>query len=66
VRLRTDKDRLMVYLNDAKPNKPRLIMHSNGTIEIDSDGEISIKGQGVTVDARMGDLTLKGRIVYIN
>jgi hypothetical protein len=41
------------------------VVHSNGTIEIDAGRAITVKGRGVTIDAGLGDLILKGRTVDV-
>jgi hypothetical protein len=62
IRLTTAKDRLTVHLDERKTS---VVVHSNGTIEIDADRAITVKGRGVTIDAGLGDLILKGRTVDV-
>lgn len=62
VRLRTDRDRLVVHLDDRQT---AVVIHSDGTIEIDAGKAITVTGRGITLDAQAGDLTLRGRRVSV-
>jgi hypothetical protein len=63
IRLTTAKDKLTVHLDERKT---AVVVHSDGTIEIDARRAITVKGRGITLDAGVGDLTLKGRTVLVN
>ena len=63
IRLTTAKDNLTVHLDERKT---AVVVHSDGTIEIDARRAITVKGRGITLDAGVGDLTLKGRTVLVN
>lgn len=62
IRLATAKDKLVVFLD--RGNK-KIVVHADGRIEIDATGAIEVRGRGITLDAGLGDLTLKGRRVEV-
>jgi phage protein D len=62
IRLATTKDKLTVHLDERKT---AVVVHSDGTIEIDARRAVTVKGRGITLDAGVGDLTLKGRTVLV-
>ncbi|BCY05783.1 VgrG-related protein [Actinoplanes sp. L3-i22] len=62
IRLATAKDKLVVFLD--RGNK-KIVVHADGKIEIDATGSIEVRGNGITLDAGRGDLTLKGRRVEV-
>lgn len=62
IRLATAKDKLVVFLD--RGNK-KIVVHADGKIEIDATGAIEVRGNGITLDAGRGDLTLKGRRVEV-
>jgi uncharacterized protein involved in type VI secretion and phage assembly len=62
IRLTTAKDRLTVHLDERKTS---VVIHSDGKIEIDARGQVTVKGQGISLDAGTGALELKGRTVSV-
>ncbi len=62
IRLATAKDKLVVFLD--RGNK-KIVVHADGKIEIDATGAVEVRGNGITLDAGRGDLTLKGRRVEV-
>ncbi|WFE58501.1 VgrG-related protein [Micromonospora sp. WMMD712] len=63
IRLTTARDRLTVHLDDRRT---AVVVHSDGSVEIEARQQVTVKGRGITLDAGAGELTLKGRSVSID
>lgn len=61
IRLATAKDKLVVYLDRAKS---KIVLNSDGSIEIDARDDVEIRGRNITIDASR-NLTLKGTDVDV-
>ncbi|GIF07191.1 VgrG-related protein [Actinoplanes siamensis] len=62
IRLATAKDKLVVFLDRGSK---KIVVHADGKIEIDATGSVEVRGNGITLDAGRGDLTLKGRRISV-
>ncbi|KXK60169.1 hypothetical protein AWW66_20370 [Micromonospora rosaria] len=62
IRLTTAKDRLTVHLDERRTS---VVIRSDGTVEIEAQKQVTVKGQGITLDAGTGKLTLKGQAVEV-
>jgi uncharacterized protein involved in type VI secretion and phage assembly len=60
VRLRTSDQKLEVYLDQQQTS---ITVHSDGTVRIEASKQVTVTGQGISLDAGQGDLTLTGRSV---
>lgn len=63
IRLTTARDRLTVHLDDRRT---AVVVHSDGSVEIEARQQVTVKGRGITLDAGAGELTLKGRSVSVD
>lgn len=60
VRLRTGDQKLEVHLDQKDTS---ITVHSDGTVRIEASKQITVTGQGITLDAGQGALKLTGRSV---
>ncbi|WP_158887983.1 VgrG-related protein [Amycolatopsis anabasis] len=63
VRLRSGDGKLEVNLDRQGTS---VIVHSDGTVQIEAARNVQITGRGVVVDAGAGDLALRGRTVSVS
>ncbi|MFI6163776.1 VgrG-related protein [Micromonospora haikouensis] len=63
IRLTTARDRLTVHLDDRRT---AVVVHSDGSVEIEARQQVTVKGRGITLDAGAGELTLRGRSVSVD
>lgn len=64
VRLRTDKNKLLIHLDDRSQRNPVIKINSDGSVEIKASKAITLTGTDITLDA--GDkLMLKGKRVWL-
>ncbi|MDI5942455.1 hypothetical protein QLR68_30945, partial [Micromonospora sp. DH15] len=43
-----------------------VVVHSDGSVEIEARQQVTVKGRGITLDAGAGELTLRGRSVSVD
>ncbi|WP_049580069.1 VgrG-related protein [Streptomyces sp. SBT349] len=63
VRLRTDRDRLTLHLDQQNTV---ITVHSDGRVAISARQEVTVTGTGIVLDAGRGDLKLTGRSVSVD
>lgn len=63
IRLCTSRDRLTVHLDERRT---AVVIHSDGSVEIEARQQVTVKGRGITLDAGTGELTLRGRSVTVD
>lgn len=62
VRLRSGDDRLTVHLDRQKTE---ITVHSDGTVTVTAGKQVTVRGEGITLDAGGGELKLTGRSVSV-
>jgi uncharacterized protein (DUF2345 family) len=62
VRLRTGDNKLVIELDQQKA---AVTINSDGTVAIEAKRQVTVKGNGITVDAGTGELSLTGRSVSV-
>ncbi|GGM01315.1 VgrG-related protein [Micromonospora yangpuensis] len=63
IRLVTSQDRLTVHLDERKTS---VVIRSDGTVEIEAQKQVTVKGRGITLDAGTGELVMRGRKVTVD
>jgi uncharacterized protein involved in type VI secretion and phage assembly len=62
VRLRTGNNKLVIELDQQKA---AVTINSDGTVTIEAKKQVTVKGNGITVDAGIGKLSLTGESVSV-